>query len=277
MVKWGMPTAGRNKRQVHGEGKEKEKDPRRRSRRKNSRRRQKGWHEDRGESWPPTGVLAEKHVRGLRGGRGERGGNGASWARQREKEARMLSERLVLADCDWGGLCGWWEGCILSAKAWRQGINRGVLCNPPTQPVLEGKCRLGEVQLFTCESSASAWPPWHLCRAHGDMRWACKRNSGWRAGNSKSQFHPQPGKAEQSSARATQVRINLEFSCLESSGWALILGCISGQKQVPQGLRAAQPGLVCALQCSSPFGLGFDWFLQLFWSPRASQGNRSTA
>lgn len=78
MAKWGMPTAGRNKRQVHGEGKEKEKDPRRRSRGKNSRRRQKGWHEDRGESRPPTGVLAEKNVRGLRGRRGERGGNGAS-------------------------------------------------------------------------------------------------------------------------------------------------------------------------------------------------------
>lgn len=109
------------------------------------------------------------------------------------------------------------------------------------------------------------------------MRWACKHNSGARAGDSKSQFHPQPGKAEQSSARATQVTINLEFSCLESSGWALILGCISEQKQVPQGLRAAQPGLVCALQCSSPSGLGFDWFLQLSCSSRTSQGSRSTA
>lgn len=87
------------------------------------------------------------------------------------------------------------------------------LCNPSTQPVPAGKW--GESSSLP-QSSAGAWPPRNLCTGRG-MRWACKCNAGGRVGDSMSQFHPQPGKAEQSSARATEVRINLEFSCLESS------------------------------------------------------------
>lgn len=90
------------------------------------------------------------------------------------------------------------------------------LCNPSTQPVPAGKW--GESSSLPIkvqpvpglhEISALGW-------GGGGMRWGCKCNAGGRVGDSMSQFHAQPGKAEQRSARATEVRINLEFSCLES-------------------------------------------------------------
>lgn len=68
MGKWGMLTAGRNKRQVHGDAKEME-------RSREASPEATTAEGARGESQPPSGVLAEKHMRGLPGGLDGRRGN----------------------------------------------------------------------------------------------------------------------------------------------------------------------------------------------------------
>lgn len=267
IAKWGMLTAGRNKKQVHEKVKKmKSQGPEARPAgvvRGGSRKTE--------ECHGHQQVCWLRIMRGLPVGLDGRGGNGVYSRQAKGGGGKILLERAALSgsgmeeDFVADGRAAF---CVLKL-AGKESAGGFLCCSVHTarREMWNGENAALYLQNFsqclaTAASLQSTWG--HERGLQGQIQLTCK--------DSNPSSIPGLGRLNRILPEQHRLELTLNFHVLSHQpelNFRLHLW--------RKGLRAAQPGLLCALQCCSPCGLGFVWFLELSCSARALQGSRSTA